>query len=156
MTATGAAPLAGLRLVTHRPHEMATFWAALLDGHIQPLNSRQTAVVTSCGRILIEHSAIAFDYHPETCGVTGITIAPPDEASAAGSVNRLAHQGFHPHRATDDGTSTALWYHDPNQVEIALQLPSGRAAGLVAAELFAHELDPAAVLDTLLTHRRER
>ena len=77
-----AAPAVELRLLTHRPEEMVEWWAALLGGAPQPLNSRMTTVTGRCLRVVIERSQIALDYHPEASGVTAINLTLGDVADA--------------------------------------------------------------------------
>lgn len=69
-----AAPVVGLRLLSFRPKEMVAWWAALLGGRPQSLNSRITAITGLSLRVVIEHSQIALPYHPEASGVTVVNL----------------------------------------------------------------------------------
>lgn len=141
-----------LRVLTSRPEEMARFWAALLDATAQPLNGRMTAIGSARGRVAIERSQIALDYHPEGCGVIAITLAADDGSAVLRAVTRLAAIGSDPYRATHERGVTALWFQDPNGADIALLLPQYEAIDDAPSQLFPYELDPAAVIDILRTN----
>ena len=148
-----AAPCVELRLLTHFPSEMARWWAALLEATPASAGARATAITGACLRVVIERSQIAFDYHPEASGVTGINLVLPDIAEVRRTANRLAQIDSHPHRATRQGDGTMLWFRDPNGTDVCLTVPGavsrGQGPGPWAA---SDELDPKAVLDYATQH----
>jgi len=141
-----AAPAVELRLLTHRPQEMVAWWAALLGGGPQSLNSRMTAITGLSLRVMIERSQIALGYHPEASGVTAINLTLGDTQEAHRALNRLARLGFTPHRATRNPDAIALWLHDPNGTDVALCLPAPHAGPTTGADVLPEELDVKAVL----------
>jgi len=140
------APAVELRLLTHRPQEMVAWWAALLGGRPQSLNSRMTAITDPSLRVVIERSQIALDYHPEASGVTAINLTLDDPQEVRRALNRLARLGFAPHRATRNPDAIALWLHDPNGTDVALCLPAPSTGRTANADIFPEELDVKAVL----------
>jgi catechol-2,3-dioxygenase len=151
-----AAPVVELRLLTHRPQEMAAWWAALLGGGPHSLNSRMTAVTGRSLRVVIERSQIALDYHPEASGVTAINLTLGDTQEVHRALNRLARLGFAPYRATRNPGAIALWLHDPNGTDVALCLPAPPATRTANADILADELDVKAVLaDTRTLDQRQ-
>jgi hypothetical protein len=140
------APAVELRLLTHRPQEMVAWWAALLGGGPQSLNSRMTAISGLLLRVVIERSQIALDYHPEASGVTAINLTLGDTQEAHQALNRLARLGFAPYRVTRSPDAIALWLHDPNGTDVALCLPAPHAGRTANADIFPEELDVRAVL----------
>jgi hypothetical protein len=140
-----AAPAVELRLLTHRPAEMTTWWAALLGAAPQSLNARMTAIHGDYLHVVIERSLIALDYHPEASGVTAIKLAL-DVHAALPVLNRLCTLGFQPHRATGQPGVTDLWFRDPNGTDVALQLPVAIGHHATAAGVWPDEVDPKDVL----------
>lgn len=149
-----AAPVVELRLLTHRPAEMAAWWAALLGGATQSLNVRMTAITGVCLRVVIERSQIAFDYHPEASGVTAINLALGDLQAVHRTVNRLAQLGSDPYRVTRQAGVIALWFRDPNGTDVALYLPPAAAHLAAEADIWPEELDLDAVLAYISSQRR--
>lgn len=141
-----AAPAVELRLLTHRPQEMVAWWAALLGGGPQSLNSRMTAITGLSLRVVIERSKIALDYHPEASGVTAINMTLGDTQEVHRALNRSARLGFTPHRATRNPDAIALWLHVPNGTDVALCLPAHHAGPTTGADILPEELDDKAVL----------
>lgn len=143
-------PAVELRLLTHRPEEMATWWAALVGSTPRSLNARMTAVTGAGLGVVIERSQIALDYHPEASGVTAISLTPGDLHVLGLMVNRLAQIGSRPYRATTQAGMTALWFRDPNGTDVALCLPTDppTPAGRdrAAAGGLADEMNPDDVL----------
>jgi hypothetical protein len=151
-----AAPVVELRLLTHRPQEMAAWWVALLGGGPQSLNSRMTAITGLSLRVVIERSQIALDYHPEASGVTAINLTLGDMQEVHRVLNRLARLGFAPYRATRNPDAIALWLHDPNGTDVALCLPAPPASRTANEDILADELDVKAVLaDTRTLDQRQ-
>jgi hypothetical protein len=140
-----AAPVE-LRLLTHRPQEMVAWWAALLGGGPQSLNSRMTAITGLSLRVVIERSQIALDYHPEASGVTAINLTLGGTREVHRALNRLARLGFTPGRATRNPDAIALWLRDPNGTDVALCLPAPHAGPATGADVLPEELDVKAVL----------
>jgi hypothetical protein len=138
--------IAELHLLTHRPEPMIAWWSALLGAPAQELNSRMTAIGGPTARVVIERSEIALDYHPEASGVTTIGVAPGAAAAVLEAVARLADLGSHPHRATDHGSHTCLWYLDPNGADVTVLAPACSPRNGEPSGLFPDELDPEAVL----------
>jgi hypothetical protein len=141
-----------LRLLTHRPAEMAEWWTALLGEAAQPLNARMTAIHGDSLRVVIERSPIALDYHPEASGVTAINLALRDAKSARPVLNRLSKLGSHPQRATGQPGVTSLWFCDPNGTDVALQLPVAIGHHVTAAGVWADEVDPKEVVAYIDSH----
>ncbi len=141
-----AAPVVELRLLSYRPNEMTAWWAALLGGRPQSLNSRMTAITGLSLRVVIEHSQIALDYHPEASGVTSVNVILGDVPAVHAILNRLARLGSVPERATREPGAIALWLHDPNGTDVALSLPSPCARSTAEADVLAEELHVDAVL----------
>ena len=141
-----AAHVIELRLLTHRPQEMVAWWAALLGGGPQSLNSRMTAVTGLSLRVVIERSQIALDYHPEASGVTAINLTLGDTHEVHQALNRLAGLGFTPRRATRNPDAIALWLCDPNGTDVALCLPAPHAGPTEGADVLPAELDVMAVI----------
>lgn len=141
-----AAPVVELRLLTHRPEEMAAWWAALLDATPQSQDVRTTAIAGVCLRVVIERSQIALDYHPEASGVTAINLALGDLQQVHRTVNRLAQLDSHCYRATRQAGVTALWFRDPNGTDVALYLPTAVANRAAEVGTLSEELDPNTVL----------
>ena len=141
-----AATAVELRLLTHRPQEMVAWWAALLGGGPQSLNSRMNAITGLLLRVVIERSQIALDYHPEASGVTAINPTLGDTQEAHRALNRLARLGFTPHRATRNPDEIALWLHDPNGTDVALYLSSPPARFNAEEDVLPEEVDVNAVL----------
>ena len=119
-----AAPVVELRLLSYRPKEMVAWWAALLGGRPQSLNSRMTAITGLSLRVVIERSQIALAYHPEASGVTAVNLILGDVPVVQRMLNRLARLGSVPERATRERGAIALWVRDPNGIDVALYLPS--------------------------------
>ena len=140
------APVVELRLLTHRPQEMVAWWAALLGGGPQSLNTRMTAITGPSLRVVIERSQIALDYHPEASGVTAINLNFGDKQEVHRTLNRLAPLGFTPHRATRNRGVVALWLRDPNGTDVALCLPASPESLTAEADILPEELDVKAVL----------
>jgi hypothetical protein len=145
------APAVELRLLTHRPQEMVAWWAALLGGGPQLLNSRMTAINGLLLRVVIERSQIALDYHPEASGVTAINLTLGDTQEVHRALNRLARFGFAPHRATRNPDAIALSLHDPNGTDVVLCLPAPPAGPTTGADVLPEELDVKAVLANIRT-----
>ena len=140
------APVVELRLLTHRPQEMVAWWAALLGGGPQSLNTRMTAIAGPSLRVVIERSQIALDYHPEASGVTAINLNFGDKQEVHRTLNRLAPLGSTPHRATRNRGVVALWLRDPNGTAVALCLPASPGSLTAEADILPEELDVKAVL----------
>jgi hypothetical protein len=120
---------------------MVAWWAALLGGRPQPLNSRVTAIAGLSLRVVIEHSQIALAFHPEACGVTAIHLVIDEVPVVQRVLNRLAHQGSVPRRATREPGNIALWLRDPNGTDVALCMPSARCteeAPVLPEELYVN------------------
>jgi hypothetical protein len=141
-----AARAVELRLLTHRPVEMAEWWTALLGGTAQPLNARMTAIHGDSLRVVIERSPIALDFHPEASGVTAINLALTDVKAARPALNRLSKLGCQPYRATGQPGMTALWFCDPNGTDVALQLPVAIGHHATTTGVWPDEVDPKAVV----------
>jgi hypothetical protein len=140
------APVVELRLLTHRPQEMVAWWAALLGGGSQSLNTRMTAISGPSLRIVIERSQIALDYHPEASGVTAIHLNFGDKREVDRTLNRLAPLGVTPHRATRNRGVIAFWLRDPNGTDVTLCLPAPPGSLTADADIVPEELDVKAVL----------
>ena len=140
------APVVELRLLTHRPQEMVAWWAALLGGGSQSLNTRMTAISGPSLRVVIERSQIALDYHPEASGVTAINLNFADKKEVDRTLNRLVPLGFTPHRATRNRGVIALWLRDPNGTDVTLCLPASPASLTADADILPEELDVKTVL----------
>jgi catechol-2,3-dioxygenase len=149
MSPNAAARIAGLHLLTYRPTEMISWWAALLGGQTQRFNTRMTTITAGAARVVIQHADIALDYHPEASGVTVIDVSPGSEAALRDAMKRLADIGSHPHRASRRDGVTALWFRDPNGTDVTLALPHAETVEAPTTGLFPDELDPAAVLQSL-------
>lgn len=141
-----AAPVVELRLLSYRPKEMVAWWAALLGGRPQSLNSRMTAITGPSLRVVIERSQIALAYHPEASGVTAVNLVLGDVPVVQRTLNRLARLGSVPQRATREPGAIALWVRDPNGTDVALYLPSPPARFTAEADVLPEELHVNAVL----------
>ena len=139
-----AAPVVELRLLSYRPKEMVAWWAALLGGQQQALNSRMTAITGLSLRVVIERSQIALAYHPEASGVTAVNLILGDVPVVQRTLDRLARLGTVPQRATREPGAIALWLRDPNGTDVALYLPSAHLTAEAGA--MPEELDVDAVL----------
>ncbi len=151
---TDRSPDVELRLLTYRPEEMAAWWSALIGGAPRSLNARATAVTGAGLGVVIERSQIALDYHPEASGVIAIHVAPGDIEAVRQSVNRLAQISSHPYRASRESGATALWFHDPNGTDVALNLPPDLPPAVgnpPVADGSPEEIDPAEVLTYIST-----
>jgi hypothetical protein len=148
-----AAPVIELRLLTHQPKEMERWWAAMLDGTPKPLGSRMTAITGRRLRLVIEHSQIAYDFHPEASGVTAINLAFDNVSTGHHTLNRLARLGSQPHRATREAGVTALWLRDPNGTDVAVRLPAPIVSA-PEADALSEELDVDAALADIDGRRR--
>ena len=144
MTGT-AAPT--VHLLTYRPEQMLTWWAALLGVPDPPRGRGRTAVLCSPTiNIVIERSDVAVDYHREACGVTTIAVTPAGPADAVTTIDRLARLGSSPHRATVHAGFIRLWYRDPNGADVAVDLRSVDPVDGPYDPLFPDELDPQVVV----------
>jgi len=139
-----SAPVVELRLLTYRPAGMVAWWAALLGGRPQPLNSRMSAITGLSLRVVIERSQIALAFHPEASGVTAVSLILDDVSVAQQTLDRLARSGCVPRRATREPGAIALWLRDPNGTDVALYVPSARVTE--EADVLAEELYVKAVL----------
>jgi len=146
MNDVAAPPVVELRLLTYRPKDMVAWWAALLGGRPQSLNSRMTAITSLSLRVVIERSQIAFAYHPEASGVTAVNLVLGDMPVVQRTLNRLAHLGSVPERATREPGAIALWLRDPNGTDVALYLPSPSARPTAEADALPKELHVSPVL----------
>jgi hypothetical protein len=149
-----AAPVVELRLLSYRPKEMVAWWAALLGGRPQALNSRMTAITGLSLRVVIERSQIALDYHPESSGVTAVNLVLVDVPVVRHMLDRLARLGSVPRRATRGPGAIALWVRDPNGTDVALYLPSPSARPTADADVLPEELHVNAVLAEIARERR--
>lgn len=149
-----AAPVVELRLLSYHPKEMVAWWAALLGGRPQALNSRMTAITDLSLRVVIERSQIAFAYHPEASGVTAVNLVLADVLVVQPMLERLARLGSVPQRATRGPGATALWVRDPNGTDVALYLPSHSARLTAEADVLPEEVDVNAVLAAIGRGRR--
>ncbi len=145
----GAAPVVELRLLSYRPEEMEAWWAALLGGRPQSLNSRMTAITGLSLRVVIERSQIALAYHPEASGVIAVNLALDDVRVVQRVLDRLSRLGAIPQRATREPGAIALWARDPNGTDVGLYLPSPRAPFTAEADVLPEELPVNAVLDDI-------
>ncbi|MEE6179351.1 hypothetical protein [Mycobacterium sp. 050134] len=145
MNHADSAPIS-LRLLSHRPLEMAAWWSALLGESPKPFGAKTTVVTSARLRVVIEGSQNALDYHPEACGVTAITLVYGALEDIRETVRRLGQQNAHPYRATRQGGVTALWFHDPNGTDVALCRAVDDVHLEVNPDEWPEELDPDAVL----------
>jgi hypothetical protein len=152
---TIAAPLVELRLLTHQPKEMETWWGAMLDGTPRPLSSRTTVIAGRALRLVIERSQIAFAYHPEACGVTAIGLTFEDLPTVHRTLNRLADLGSRPHRATREAGVTTLWLRDPKGGDVAVRMPPPAIHPAAEACGPPEELDVNETLADIDHHQRE-
>jgi hypothetical protein len=141
-----AAPVVELRLLSYRPKEMISWWAALLGGRPQTLNLRMTAITGFSMRVVIERSQIALAYHPEASGVIGVNLVLADVQAVQPMLQRLARLGSLPRRATREPGATALWVRDPNGTDVALYLPAPAARLTAEVDVLPKEVDVNAVL----------
>ena len=133
------APVVELRLLSYRPKEMVAWWAALLGGRPQSLNSRMTAITGLSLRVVIERSQIALAYHPEASGVTAVNLILGDMPVVQRMLNRLARLGSVPERAPRAGRNSALGArsqrHRRGAVPAFSPRPLHRRSGRAAREL---------------------
>ncbi len=148
-----AAPLVELRLLTHRPEDTESWWAAMLGGTPRRLSSRTTAITGRRLRLVIERSQIAYDYHPEASGVTAINLMFDNVSAGHRTLNRLACLGSQPHRATRETGVTALWLRDPNGIDVTVRLPAPIVGAGVEADALLEELDVDAALADIAGRR---
>jgi hypothetical protein len=149
-----AAPVVELRLLSYRPIEMVAWWAALLGGRPQALNSRMTAITGFSLRVVIERSQIALAYQPEASGVTAVNLVLADVPVVQPILERLERLGSVPRRATREPGAIALWVRDPNGTDVALYLPSPSARLTAEADVLPEEVDVNAVLAAIGRERR--
>ena len=142
---------ATVHLLTYRPEQMLTWWAALLGvTEVPPSHERAVVVRSPTLNVVVERSELALDHHREACGVTTIAITPADVADTLAALDRLADIEAQPHRATRHPGFTRLWFRDPNGAEVAIDVQSDGADAMTSYDpLFPLEVDPRAVVANL-------
>jgi hypothetical protein len=144
-----AAQAIELRILTHQPEQMVTWWAALLGSTPRSLGSRATIVTTGALQVVIETSHIALDYHPEASGVTAISLIVGDAPTARHALRRVAELNCQPYRVTQVAGVMRFWLRDPNGTDVAVCLPSPTVGADLEADARPEELEVRTALSDL-------